>query len=147
MSRLKLLTPDELSEDQQKVYAALTEGERGKSASLVNEDGSLVGPFNAMLFSPATGDRFQALGAGLRFANKLPPNQLEIVILVIAAEWQTEFEWWAHERLARQAGVAESHIAAIKRKQHPDFTDAGEDLVYQVADIKTVERQYLPAGC
>jgi len=133
MGRQKLLKPDELSEEQRAVYQGLTEGERGKNANLVNADGSLIGPFNAMLFSPLTGDRFQSLGESLRYFNKLPANQLEVVILVIAAEWRAEFEWWAHERLARKAGVEDAVIASIKRKQRPDFINQGEALVYDIA--------------
>lgn len=133
MSRLPLLTPDQLDADQKEVYDALTMGERGKNANLRNDDGSLVGPFNAMLYSPLTGNRFQALGEALRFFNKLPKNELEVVILVIARQWQADFEWWAHARLARNAGVGEDIIAAIHENRQPDFHDDGEALVYEVA--------------
>jgi len=134
MTRLRRLLPDELDDDQRAVYEGLTEGERGKKATLTNDDGSLVGPFNAMLYSPLTGNRFQSLGESLRFFNKLPNNELEIVILVVASEWQSNFEWWAHERLAKRAGVADDVIAAIKEKREPaSFGSDGEAIVYAAA--------------
>lgn len=133
MTRLRLLKPDELTDDQRAVYDGLTTGERGKRSNLAGEDGSLIGPFNAMLHSPLTGDRFQSLGESLRFSNKLPPNQLEIAILIIAAEWQADFEWWAHARLASSAGVADDVIEAIRNRETPAFRDEGEALVYEVA--------------
>lgn len=133
MTRLKRLRPEELNDDQRVVYDGLTQGERGQNANLTNEDGSLAGPFNAMLYSPKTGNRFQSLGESLRFFNKLPNNELEVVILVVASEWQSNFEWWAHARLARSAGVTDDVIAAIREQRRPDFTDEGEALVHDVA--------------
>lgn len=133
MTRLGLLKPDELNADQKSLYDALTGGERNKGATLTREDGSLVGPFNALLYSPLTGNRFQSLGESLRFFNQLPGNQLEIAILVIAAEWRAEFEWWAHARLARNAGVADDVIEAIRTGGRPRIDDDGESLVYEVA--------------
>ena len=133
MTRLRMLTPDELNSDQQAVYDGLTTGERGKRSNLTFEDGSLVGPYNAMLYSPLTGNRFQSLGESLRFTNQLPQNQLEIAILVVAAEWRADFEWWAHARLAKAAGVDGDVIEAIKGGDQPTFSDDGEALVHAVA--------------
>ena len=133
MTRLGLLKPDELNADQKSLYDALTGGERSKGATLTGEDGSLIGPFNALLYSPLTGNRFQSLGESLRFFNQLPGNQLEIAILVIAAEWRAEFEWWAHARLARNAGVADDVIETIRTGGRPRIVDDGELLVYEVA--------------
>jgi 4-carboxymuconolactone decarboxylase len=141
MTRLSLLKPDELNDDQKSLYDALTGGERSKGATLVREDGSLVGPFNALLYSPLTGNRFQSLGESLRFFNQLPGNQLEIAILVIAAQWRAEFEWWAHARLAKNAGVADDVIEAIRTGAQPQIVDAGESLVYEVAvELLTTHR-------
>jgi 4-carboxymuconolactone decarboxylase len=141
MTRLSLLKPDELNDDQQSLYDALTGGERSKGATLVREDGSLVGPFIALLYSPLTGNRFQSLGESLRFFNQLPGNQLEIAILVIAAQWRAEFEWWAHARLAKNAGVADDVIEAIRTGAQPQIVDAGESLVYEVAvELLTTHR-------
>ncbi len=133
MTRLKLLTPDDLTTDQREVYDALTGGERSKNATLTQPDGSLVGPFNALLYSPLTGGRFQALGEALRFHNHLPDNELEVAILVVGAHWQADFEWWAHARLARRAGVSEPVIEAIRKGERPEFENEGEALVYRVA--------------
>ncbi len=141
MSRLPLLTPDQLDADQQEVYDSLTTGERGKNANLRNDDGSLVGPFNAFLYSPLTGNRFQALGEALRFFNKLPKNELEVVILVIAAQWRADFEWWAHARLAGNAGVSDDVIEAIKDGRQPSFEDDGEALVYEIAMTLLADRR------
>jgi 4-carboxymuconolactone decarboxylase len=54
-------------------------------------------------------------------------------VLVIAREWSAQFEWWAHARLARRAGVAPEISAAIHERRDPPFQDAEERLVYRFA--------------
>jgi 4-carboxymuconolactone decarboxylase len=50
---------------------------------------------------------------------------------VEAREWRAEFEWWAHVRLARRAGVASEVIAAIQEGRDPSFTDRGEEIAWR----------------
>lgn len=133
MSRIPLLVPDRLSDAQRQVYDGITGGKRSGATgagSLVRPDGALVGPFNAMLHSPEIGQRVQALGEAIRFANSLPDEVLEIAILMTGREWTAQFEWWAHARLARRAGVDEAVIEAIKQRRRPDFTDERQAAVY-----------------
>jgi 4-carboxymuconolactone decarboxylase len=58
---------------------------------------------------------------------------IEIATLVVGAHWRAQFEWWAHERLAKQAGLSEAVIAAIKRGERPALDDASEATAYSVA--------------
>ena len=136
MSRIPILGPDELSEEQRVLYDELNAGPRTASGSgrgLTNAEGGLVGPFNAWLHSPGLGRRISAVGEGVRFANSLPGNALEVGILTMAREWPAQFEWWAHARLATRAGVAEDVIAAIHEGQRPDFVSEDEAAVYDFA--------------
>jgi 4-carboxymuconolactone decarboxylase len=113
------------------VYDALLSGKRG--AGLTASDGSLIGPFNAMLRNPHVGNRIQSLGEALRFDTSLSRRVIEIATLVVGAHWRAQFEWWAHERLARQAGLSEAVIMAIKRGERPVLDDASEATAYEVA--------------
>ena len=136
MSRLPLLTPEQLSEDQQRLYEAIVGGERGGDAgrnALTTESKALIGPFNSWLFSPRTGMSVSKLGETVRFSNSLPKNALEIAILVTARRWRALFEWWAHERIARRHGVDQSTIDAIMDGQRPQLADPAEQLVYDFA--------------
>ena len=153
MTRIERLSPDRLSSEQQKLYEAILGGRRAQSAAnlassaageragagaargggLTDEHGGLVGPFNAWLLSPTIGDRIQRLGEAIRFGSSLPDNALEVAVLVVGAEWRAEFEWWAHARLARRAGVGADVIAAIKEGREPVFPDAGEEAAYRFA--------------
>ena len=148
MSRLQLLRPDQLSDAQRQVYDGITGGRRSEATaagSLTKPDGGLVGPFNAFLYSPDVGLRVQALGEALRFSNSLPNQLLEIAVLMTAFEWKAQFEWWAHERLARRAGLDEEIIAALKAGRRPAFDDDKAAAVYdfsrEMLDTKRVREE------
>ena len=111
--------------------AVAAAGREGAAGGLLDASGALVGPFNAWLLSPAIGDRIQRLGESIRFGSSLPQNVLEVAILVEAREWRAEFEWWAHVRLARRAGVGAEVIAAIQEEREPVFSDAGEETAWR----------------
>jgi len=128
--RIDYLTPEKMNEEQRRLYENIKGGERGKRATLTNDDGSLVGPFNAWLYSPNIGDRLQSLGEAVRFHNSLPPNLLEVAILVVGREWRAQFEWWAHARLAKQAGLSEEIIENIKNKKRPENAKPEELVIY-----------------
>ena len=131
MPRLTPVRPEAMSDEQRTLYEAILGGKRGPG--MRGEDGALVGPFNAMLLNPHVGDRVQRLGEALRFDVSLPRNVIEVATLVVGRHWRAQFEWWAHERLAKQAGVAEAIIAAIKRGERPDFSNDDEAAAYDVA--------------
>jgi 4-carboxymuconolactone decarboxylase len=47
--------------------------------------------------------------------------------------WQAQFEWWAHEPMAREAGVPEEVIAAIRAGEQPELADPGDAAAYALA--------------
>lgn len=121
--RLATLAPERLDGARAVLYAAMTGGprsaDRGRSP-IVDEAGHLLGPFNAMLYNPELGDPLQALGAAIRYRTSLDARTREIAILVVAATLHSDFEWVAHERLARTAGVEKETIARIADGRAPD---------------------------
>lgn len=131
MARIEPLRPEGMTDAQREVYNALIGGKRG--AGIKAPDGTLIGPFNAMLLNPALGNRVQSLGEALRFDISLSRRVIEIATLVVGAHWRAQFEWWAHERLARQAGLSDDIIAAIKRGERPVLTDDSEATAYDAA--------------
>ncbi len=118
MSRLPPAAPGMLNEHQRAVYDAIVGGPRaagGQASALVNPDGSLVGPFNAMVLAPAVGRALSALGEAVRYGTSLSAREREIAILTVAATRTSSFEWWAHERIARGIGLSEEEIDGIRR--------------------------------
>ena len=93
----------------------------------------MSGPFNAWLRSPVLGEAAQRVGEAVRFESALPPQLRELAILVVAAKWKAQYEWWAHERIARREGLDEGVIESVKAETLPDFSNSTESVVYNFA--------------
>lgn len=130
MSRLPYLQRDDLDDAGRAVWDALA-STRGRN--IVNDAGGLVGPFNAWVHAPGVGARLSELGTALRFETSLDRRLLELAIIVVAAHWKAEFEWWAHARMAREHGVADAIVAAIGCGETPSFEADDEAVVYTFA--------------
>jgi 4-carboxymuconolactone decarboxylase len=104
-----------------------------RAISIVNAERGLGGPFNPWLHAPDVGIRAAELGTSVRFGTSIERRLLELAIIVVAARWRAEFEWWAHARMARENGIAEGAIAAIRRDEAPPFESADEAIVYAVS--------------
>ena len=92
----------------------------------------LRGPFEPWLRSPGLADTAQKLGAHCRFGTSLPRDISELAILLTGKHWTAQFEFWAHASLAREAGLADEIIEAIRTGAEPPFTRASERVVYDV---------------
>ena len=135
MSRLAGLTPSTITGSQAELYEAIAGGDRAKDGSfpLTEEDGSLVGPFNALLYSPGIGDAIQQLGAAIRFGSELSPRTREIAILTVAVVHRSDFEWWAHERVGRRVGLSDDELASI-RAGAARFDDRIDQITFDVCE-------------
>ena len=132
--RLPALEPDALDGSRAQLYAEITGGPRGADSGrspIVDERGRLLGPFNAMLFNPDMGGPMQALGASIRYRTSLSDDRREMAILVVAAMLDSAFEWFAHEPLARAAGVPDETIRAIAEGRVPAALNDGDMVVYR----------------
>lgn len=68
-------------------------------------------------------DRAQKLGAHARYHSSLPPHLSELAILVTGRIWKADFEWYFHVGPARDAGVSEAVIEAIRTGTEPPLED------------------------
>jgi 4-carboxymuconolactone decarboxylase len=127
MSRLPELRRDDLTASAQAVWDLIV---RTRGDHVVTAAGSLSGPFNAFVHAPDAGGPLAALGAALRFGSSLERRLTELAIITIAAAWRAEFEWAAHARMAREAGVPAAVVDAIGRGEEPAFAAADERIVY-----------------
>jgi len=103
--RFKPLTWDEMSHEQQAMTRAVLGGRRG----------AMQGPYNVLLRSPEMGNLAQQFGAHVRFQSSLPLALNELVILMVARDWTAQFVWWAHRRIAQEAGLSPALIDAIAK--------------------------------
>ena len=120
MPRYQQLDESQLDAEQQRVFNDCKAGPRG----------SVPPPVHVWLKSPGLADTAHKLGAHVRFGTQFTPKQTEIAILMTARYWTAQFEWAAHVRLAREAGVPQDAIDAISERRTPLFSDPDEQLVY-----------------
>ncbi len=114
--RLPRLTPSNLDDEQRAVYDAISGGDRALGTQyfpLQGADGSLHGPFGIMLHAPGVGAALQELGSTIRYRTALEARVREIAILVTARHMDSPFEWWAHERLGRAAGLTDQELVSL----------------------------------
>ena len=74
----------------------------------------LRGPMGIRLYSPKLGELQRELNQYLRFEAGLSGPVRELAILVTARETDNQFEWAAHEPVARKEGLGEAAIDAVK---------------------------------
>ena len=120
MIRFPPLTPDEMTPEQRDVADAIAAGPRG----------GLRGPFQAWLRSPELAGRLQRVGEYLRFSSSVPRRLNELAILITARAWDAQFEWYAHHRLALEAGLDPAVAADIAEGRRPAAMRPDEAVVY-----------------
>ena len=147
MSRLPYLKHDALDESGHALWDSLA---TTRGAAIVNDEGGLIGPFNAWVTAPEVGARLADLGAVLRFGTSIDRRLLELAIITIGARWQAEFEWWAHSRMAKEHGVTRDVIDAIAAGDEPRFATDDERIVHAIAqqlgDRGRVDSETFAAG-
>ena len=123
-NRFKPLTWETLNPAQLKMVESVMTGQRG----------SMQGPYNVLLRSPELGNLAQQFGAHTRFNSSLPLALNELAILLVARFWTCQFVWWAHKRIAREAGLDESLIQAILLGQRPQKLTVNTAVAYEFCD-------------
>ena len=123
-NRFKPLTWETLNPAQLKMVESVMTGQRG----------SMQGPYNVLLRSPELGNLAQQFGAHTRFNSSLPLALNELAILLVARFWTCQFVWWAHKRIAREAGLDESLIQAILLGQRPQNFTVDTAVAYEFCD-------------
>ena len=115
--------------------AALTDAQKHAMAEFkAARSADISGPFIPLLRSPEVMTRARAMGDYLRFHSVLPPRLSEFVILLTARHWTQNYEWSAHEPLARQAGLSGAVIAAIADGRRPAAMADDEEALYALCD-------------
>ncbi|MFC5429942.1 carboxymuconolactone decarboxylase family protein [Paraburkholderia denitrificans] len=97
---------------------------------LAGPRGNLNGPFLGWIHSPELAQHAQRLGAFCRYRTGLPLRLSELAILVTAACWQAQAEWYIHYPIALQAGVPEVLAQQIRTGAEPHFEDPDDALIH-----------------
>lgn len=125
--RFPRIPPESRTPEQAALAAAIQGGAR---ASVPGRDNSIGGPFNVWLRSPAVGDKLQQLGVQLRFHTSIPQALNEFAILITAREWSSQYEWYAHHRLALAAGLPAAIAEQLAQGRRPEGMTEEQRIVY-----------------
>ena len=129
--RFKLIPVENLTAEQRTLYDTVRSGPRAKLAnSSASKPGPLGGPFNVWLRSPGIGDCVQRLGEEIRFRSSLPSKLNEMAIMITARFWTSQYEWFAHCKLALEAGLDAAIAQDIAEDRRPAKMDADEAIIY-----------------
>src|SRR5579864_5322544 len=129
--RFPPLQPETMTPEQRAAADAIVAGPRG----------GLRGPFQAWLRSPELANRLQRVGEFVRFSSSVPRRLNELAILITARAWDAQFEWWAHHRLALEAGLDPAIADDIAAGRRPSRMSAEEAAVYDFCtELRTTRR-------
>ena len=106
-SRLPIRKREDMKPEDQEVYDRFL-GDDATSLA------GIRGPKNLRLYSPQAGFHLSRSNRILRFESGLDPAVRELVILIVAREMDSQFEWTMHENVALEAGLALETIEVIK---------------------------------
>jgi 4-carboxymuconolactone decarboxylase len=91
---------------------------------------ALGGPYNALLRSPEMARRCFDFLDYLRFRTSVNKRLNEFAILIQARISNAQYEWWAHEIIARKAGLSDAVMDDLRACRRPTTMQADEALVY-----------------
>ena len=129
--RFPQITADQLNEQQKPLADQIM-----KVSSV-----GIGGPYNLLLRSPVLGQRLFDLFYYLRWQTSVPTKLNEFAILVIARQWRSQVEWFAHAPIAAKAGLSPDLIAELKTNKRPSNMAEDEAVVYDfVTELTTTQK-------
>lgn len=102
---------------------------------------ALGGPYNALLRSPDMARRCFDLLDYLRFKTSVNKRLNEFAILIQARISNAQYEWWAHETIARRAGLPDAVMRELQQCTRPSSMQADERLVYDYCTQLTLNHR------
>ena len=105
-----------MTAEQLALYNEIVSGRRAASfpGKLLDEEAMLTGPFDVMLRNPSLGLHLSRLGECLRFESSLSSIHIELLILLVSAEWECNYEWYFHAPIAEKVGLEHTLIEEIR---------------------------------
>jgi 4-carboxymuconolactone decarboxylase len=129
--RFPKISMEQLNPEQQAVAAEV----------LKQSSAGLGGPYGMLIKSPELLKRYLLMTEYLRQKTSLPHRLNEMAILLEARLWDAQYEWWAHEPLARKAGVPDAVMEDIRAGKRPATMQPDEAVVYDVVTEILNKRQ------
>ena len=135
--RLPNIPPDQVTSEQRPLFDKLNTGimENLQGFATQTSDGSLIGPFSALLHFPAYGTPVWDLFLTLAGSSVLPKAAREVVILATAGRFGSLYELYSHEAVAARSGLSASKIRTIAACERPSDLTGDESIAYDMAAV------------
>jgi 4-carboxymuconolactone decarboxylase len=112
--------------------AAMTSEQKEIAEKILSVPGRSLsaGPWSPLLRSPKLAAHMLRLGNYIRFKTSLSRKLNELAILITGREWTAQYEWYAHYKMAMEAGLAPAIADAIALDKRPEGMAPDEEAVY-----------------
>lgn len=84
--------------------------------------------YRSLAHAPETLRAFRALGGAVREEFDFAPREREIVILTVASELRSAYEWHQHARIGLDAGLSPGEFRALSNGRYDEFDGAERAL-------------------
>ena len=123
-------------------YESLAPGVRPLADDILKvSSAALGGPYNALLRSPDMARRCFDLLDYLRFKTTVNKRLNEFAILIQARIANAQYEWWAHEPIARRAGLSDEVMRDLQQCRRPVGMQDDENLVFDYCTQLTLNHR------
>lgn len=136
MSRIDPVPLDQMTAEQRALHDLI---------AVQRSRGKVQGPFAVMLHAPDICERVADMVNHLLQETRVPLSLKELAIITIARQYTAQYEWYVHARRAREVGLGDTIIDAIRHRRRPDFDNAEEALVYDMT-LEMVDQRRLGDG-
>ena len=106
-------------------------------AKIIRKRGKITPLYQHLLNSPEMAQGWEEFLSAVRQRNSLPADLRELIILRVAVLNQAPYEFEAHITHARQAGISDVKIQAVKETTISSLFTTHEQLVLKLADTMT----------
>jgi AhpD family alkylhydroperoxidase len=124
--RLQPLPADQWDEATRQALSAMREADSNNALS-------------TLAHHPALAKAFLRFNVHLLVSSTLPARIRELAILRVAHRRQCAYEWSHHERMAKEEGITDDQIAALKRGEAADAFDqvviTGVDELDEISEL------------
>jgi 4-carboxymuconolactone decarboxylase len=97
-----------------------------------NRGGSIQGPWAHMLRNPGLAERAANYSDYFREGISVPRKLALLAVIMTARHWNAGYVWNAQSPQAKNAGISEAAIEAIRARKTPGFSDPAEKAVYDL---------------
>ena len=121
MARIDDVKREDLSPRQQQLHDEFLRARPHKT---------LGGPFGVLIHTPDIAEPADRLVNYFRANPKLDRRLIELIILLAVRDATAQYAWSVHEPHAREHGLTQDTIDAIRARRRPDFKRDDERLIY-----------------